>query len=146
MRQRLHHERLDVDVHIHPQGFIIYWSFPLASPFIAMASEGELLQSTDALFSNLLTPGSSLHPTFQRILDGAFALLFLVFVGLAVVTRGSVHIFALMAIEIGLWLSVKWFVSELQKTQVQVQGQVAGIQQMDVSDDGSCASNRKKEE
>ncbi|EMD41099.1 hypothetical protein CERSUDRAFT_43885 [Gelatoporia subvermispora B] len=63
---------------------------------------------TASLFSNLLTPGSSLHPTFQRILDGAFALLFLVFVGLAVVTRGNLHVFALMAIEAGLWFSVKW--------------------------------------
>ncbi|THH33716.1 hypothetical protein EUX98_g445 [Antrodiella citrinella] len=67
--------------------------------------------------SNILTPGSSLHPTFQLILDGAFAFLLMVLVGLAVLTRGNIHMFALIGIELCLWASVKWFVKELQKSQ-----------------------------
>lgn len=58
---------------------------------------------------NILTPGSSLHPTFLLILDGAFALLLCVFLGLLVLTRGNVHIFALIGIEGCLWASIKWW-------------------------------------
>lgn len=58
--------------------------------------------------SNILTPGSSLDPTFLLILDGAFACLFVVLVGLAILTGGNVHVIALILIECGLWASTKW--------------------------------------
>ncbi|KAI0347046.1 hypothetical protein BDW22DRAFT_1425126 [Trametopsis cervina] len=70
---------------------------------------------TDGSFPNILTPGSSLHPSLLLILDGAFGLLLCVFLGLLVLTKGSVHIFALIGIEGCLWASVKWVVSELKK-------------------------------
>ncbi|KAJ3490302.1 hypothetical protein NLI96_g1522 [Meripilus lineatus] len=72
-------------------------------------------QESNDFFSNILTPGSSLHPTFLLLLDVAFGSLFLVFIGLAVLTKGSLHILALMVILGALWASVKWFVHELQK-------------------------------
>ena len=59
-------------------------------------------------FGQILTPGSSLHPTFLLILDGAFALLLCVFIGLLFLTGGNIHILALIGIEGGLWASVKW--------------------------------------
>jgi NADH:ubiquinone oxidoreductase subunit 6 (subunit J) len=64
--------------------------------------------SQPSFLTNILTPGSSLHPTFLFILDVAFALLFITLVGLLFLTRGSVHIFALIGIEGSLWASVKW--------------------------------------
>ena len=62
-----------------------------------------------SFFSEILEPGSSLHPTFLLIVDAAFLALFLVFVALAVLTGGNLHVFALMAIELGLWASIKWY-------------------------------------
>lgn len=57
--------------------------------------------------SHILTPGSSLHPTFLLLVDGVFAsLLFILFL-LAFITR-SVHFLALILISMGLWASVKW--------------------------------------
>ncbi|KAJ7781471.1 hypothetical protein B0H16DRAFT_1498518 [Mycena metata] len=70
----------------------------------------------DSFFANVLKPGSSLNPQFLLILDVAFIALFLILVSLAVLTAGNLHIFALLAIELGLWASVKWFVHELQNT------------------------------
>ena len=58
--------------------------------------------------STILKPGSSLHPTFLLVLDGAFAVLFFVLLWLAYLTNGNLHIFALTAIELALWGSVKW--------------------------------------
>ncbi|KAF9449923.1 hypothetical protein P691DRAFT_811488 [Macrolepiota fuliginosa MF-IS2] len=68
------------------------------------------MASTESFLDSILQPGSSLNPTFLNILDGAFVTLFLVFVALAFVTAGNLHIFALMFIELGLWASVKWHV------------------------------------
>lgn len=62
----------------------------------------------ESFFANILKPGSSLNPTFLAIVDGAFVFLFLVFVALAFMTAGNIHIFALMGIEMALWASVKW--------------------------------------
>ncbi|KAI0698907.1 hypothetical protein BC835DRAFT_1412918 [Cytidiella melzeri] len=64
---------------------------------------------------NILTPGSSLDPTFLLILDGAFGTLLCVFLGLLYLTGGNIHIFALIGIEGCLWASVKWYIHELQK-------------------------------
>lgn len=58
--------------------------------------------------SNILTPGSSLHPTLQLMLDGAFAFLLFVLATLAVMTKGNIHLLALIVIELCLWASVKW--------------------------------------
>jgi len=78
-------------------------------------------QDGDTFFATLLTPGSSLHPSFLLILDGAFLLLLGVFLGLLWLTSGSIHIFVLIGVELGLWASVKWFVKELAVAQTQEQ-------------------------
>ncbi|KAJ8595361.1 hypothetical protein M405DRAFT_807464 [Rhizopogon salebrosus TDB-379] len=65
--------------------------------------------------SFLLKPGSSLHPTFLLAVDAAFALLFVVFAWSAYLTKGNLHFFALMGIQLALWASIKWFVQELKK-------------------------------
>ncbi|KAF8192435.1 hypothetical protein BJ912DRAFT_261025 [Pholiota molesta] len=78
-------------------------------------------------FSQILKPGSSLHPTFLLIVDCAFLLLLLVFIALIFVTGGNLHVFALIAIELGLWGSVKWFVNELKNLPVD-EGQNIGEQ------------------
>ncbi|KIM42933.1 hypothetical protein M413DRAFT_444551, partial [Hebeloma cylindrosporum] len=67
-----------------------------------------------SFLSTILQPGSSLHPTFLLIVDCAFLLLLLVFITLAFLTAGNPHVFALMGIELCLWVSVKWFVNELK--------------------------------
>ncbi|GLB33606.1 putative ER protein Pkr1 [Lyophyllum shimeji] len=79
-----------------------------------------------SFFGDILKPGSSLNPTFLAILDAAFVALFLVFVGLAFATSGNFHIFALMAIELALWASVKWFVNELKNTPIPREEQGSG--------------------
>ncbi|KAH9173423.1 hypothetical protein EDB89DRAFT_2068871 [Lactarius sanguifluus] len=68
--------------------------------------------------SAVLTPGSSLTPTFLLLVDGVLALLALTLVSLIVVSGGSVHPIALLLIELALWVSIKWFVNELQKTEL----------------------------
>ena len=77
---------------------------------LAPGDEASDASSLDSFFSNILTPGSSLHPTFQIILDGAFAALFTILLTLAFLTSGNPHIFALIIIEVALWASVKWCV------------------------------------
>ncbi|PPQ95508.1 hypothetical protein CVT26_008536 [Gymnopilus dilepis] len=81
-------------------------------------NEATQADSLASFFSNILSPGSSLHPTFLLIVDCAFLLLLLLFITLAFVTSGNPHIFALMGIELCLWASVKWFVYELKKIPV----------------------------
>jgi uncharacterized membrane protein len=63
---------------------------------------------SESFFANILEPGSSLNPTFLLIVDGVFTFLFLVFIALAFMTAGNIHILALMGIELALWASVKW--------------------------------------
>jgi len=58
--------------------------------------------------SNILTPGSSLHPTFLIVVDCTFLLLLLIFITLAILTSGNIHVLVLMTIELCLWASVKW--------------------------------------
>lgn len=65
---------------------------------------------TGSFFANILTPGSSFHPTFLLIVDFTLAFLAFVFVSLAVITGGNVHFIALLCIELGLWASIKWYV------------------------------------
>ncbi|RDB23183.1 hypothetical protein Hypma_009557 [Hypsizygus marmoreus] len=91
-----------------------------------MASSNDVAVD-DSFFANILTPGSSLNPTFLAILDSAFVSLFLVLLGLAFVTQ-SPHMLALMVIELCLWASVKWYVNELKKMPVAVQGQGEGAE------------------
>ncbi|CAL1702146.1 unnamed protein product [Somion occarium] len=81
------------------------------------SSESDPTSSEVDFMSNILAPGSSMHPTFLLILDGAFAVLLFVLLGMAVLTKGNIHVLALIAIEGCLWASVKWFVNEFQKAQ-----------------------------
>jgi hypothetical protein len=60
-------------------------------------------------FSEILKPGSSLDPKFLFVLDSAFVALLFILLALAVLTAGNLHIFALIAIELALWASVKWY-------------------------------------
>lgn len=78
-----------------------------------MTSPGRESQES-GFFSFILRPGTSRHPTFLLAVDCAFATLFLVFVWLAYLSRGNVHFFILMIIELLLWGNIKWFVKELQ--------------------------------
>ncbi|KAI5894054.1 uncharacterized protein SCHCODRAFT_02700610 [Schizophyllum commune H4-8] len=71
-----------------------------------------------SFFANILTPGSSFHPTFLLIADAAFLGLFFVLLALLFVTK-SLHFAVLILVEAGLWLSVKWFVNELRKTEME---------------------------
>lgn len=75
-----------------------------------MPSESDVGVST--FFSFVLKPGSSLHPSFLLAVDCAFAVLFLVFAWSVYLTNGNVHFFVLMAIEIALWASVKWYICD----------------------------------
>jgi hypothetical protein len=61
-----------------------------------------------SFFANILTPGSSLNPTFLLILDGAFSFLLFVLLVMAYITSWNGHIFALIGLELALWASVKW--------------------------------------
>ncbi|KAJ4472295.1 hypothetical protein J3R30DRAFT_3299027 [Lentinula aciculospora] len=61
-----------------------------------------------SFFSNILTPGSSLHPTFLLTLDVIFLALLLTLLGLVFATAGNIHLIALTGIELALWASVKW--------------------------------------
>ena len=61
-----------------------------------------------SFLSDILKPGSSLHYRFLLVLDVTFAALLAVLLSLLVFTGGNVHFFALIAIELGLWASVKW--------------------------------------
>ena len=60
--------------------------------------------------TNILIPGSSLDPTFILIVDATLSALLAVLLGLAYLTSGNGHIYALIGIELGLWCSVKWSV------------------------------------
>ena len=58
--------------------------------------------------STVLTPGSSLSPTFLLVVDGVLALLALTLISLIFVSGGSVHPIALLLVELALWVSIKW--------------------------------------
>ncbi|TDL29468.1 hypothetical protein BD410DRAFT_779871 [Rickenella mellea] len=70
--------------------------------------------SVVSFFSDILKPGSSLNPNFLIVVDGAFTCLLFVLLMLLWMTAGSIHLFALIAIELALWASVKWFINELK--------------------------------
>ncbi|KAF8528981.1 hypothetical protein BU17DRAFT_60714 [Hysterangium stoloniferum] len=76
----------------------------------------DTLFSDIPVVSHILTPGSSLHPTFLLIVDGVFLCLLLVLALLLFITGGNVHFIVLLGITSCLWASVKWFVHELKQT------------------------------
>ncbi|PBK73080.1 hypothetical protein ARMSODRAFT_1082434 [Armillaria solidipes] len=78
------------------------------------AEQNDKVDISESFVSQILTPGSSLHPTFILILDLSFAALLVVLVLLLFLTSGNVHFIGLIGIELALWASVKWFVNELQ--------------------------------
>lgn len=73
----------------------------------AAAQEGG---GRDGFLDNILTPGSSLNPTFLFIVDGALGLLLVVLLSLFIITHGNLHLLFLMVIECCLWASIKWYV------------------------------------
>src|SRR6266852_4633965 len=60
--------------------------------------------------SNILTPGSSLNPSFLLVVDVVLALLSLTLGSLAIATGGNVHLIALLFIALSLWLRSRWLV------------------------------------
>ena len=64
--------------------------------------------SGNDFFSTVLTPGSSLNPTFLLVVDGVLALLALTLVSLIIAPGVSVHPITLLLIELALWASIKW--------------------------------------
>ncbi|KAG8732629.1 hypothetical protein FRC12_019191 [Ceratobasidium sp. 428] len=72
-----------------------------------------------AVFAEILKPGSSRHPVFLLIVDGALALLLSVLLSLLYLTSGNIHIIALIGIECCLWASIKWFLHELRGVHAQ---------------------------
>lgn len=64
--------------------------------------------SDSDFLSNILEPGSSLNPTFLLVVDGVLALLSLTLGSLVFITRGNVHLIALLFIALALWVSIKW--------------------------------------
>ncbi|KAH8830177.1 hypothetical protein DL96DRAFT_1707013 [Flagelloscypha sp. PMI_526] len=71
--------------------------------------------SFSGFLSEILKPGSSLHPIFTLCVDIAFSLLLVVLLTCAFVTQGNIHFIALTLIALALWASVKWFIAELRK-------------------------------
>lgn len=76
---------------------------------IEEVDEKPVEEQGDDFLSNLLRPESSLDPTFLLIVDGAFATLLSIFLGLLYLTQGNGHLFVLLFITIGFWASVKWY-------------------------------------
>lgn len=91
----------------------------------------------------ILQPGSSLNPVFLNILDGAFVALFLVFIALAFVTSGNLHIFVLMFIELALWGSVKWYISILYITDGIITTLPRFVHELKLSREGTDDSGKK---
>ncbi|KIY71838.1 hypothetical protein CYLTODRAFT_418555 [Cylindrobasidium torrendii FP15055 ss-10] len=73
------------------------------------------VDTSESFFTQILNPGSSLHPTFLLALDLAFVFLLLVLVGLLFITGGNLHFVGLICVELALWGSIKWFVNELHQ-------------------------------
>lgn len=61
---------------------------------------------TQALFDSLFQPG--LNTPMRRAMDVCFYALFVVLSGLAYVTGGNIHVFALLTLALGLFLAVHW--------------------------------------
>jgi hypothetical protein len=70
-------------------------------------SESPSAADSDFL-SNILTPGSSLSPSFLLVVDVVLALLSLTLGSLAIATGGNIHLIALLFITLALWVSIKW--------------------------------------
>ncbi|EJU06225.1 hypothetical protein DACRYDRAFT_103170 [Dacryopinax primogenitus] len=77
---------------------------------------GDTTNDIVSFFADILTPGSSLRPQFLLALDVVLGFLLFIFLSLLCLTW-SLHFLALMAIDIGLWASVKFFVAELARTE-----------------------------
>ncbi len=96
-----------------------FFRFHLARSLIAAMSDDQSVTTSEVpqddssgdFISNILTPGSSLNPAFLTIVDGVLATLLLIFLGLLILTRGSVHFIFLMLVTGCLWASVKWCVA-----------------------------------
>lgn len=71
-------------------------------------AEPQPATAVESIIATILTPGSSLNPTFLLIVDLVLALLLGTFLVLAILTRGNIHVLVLMGIELGLWASIKW--------------------------------------
>ena len=76
----------------------------------ATGSNNAAVDAGQAVVEHIFTPGSTLNPTFLLIADSAFVALLIVLLAMLAATR-SIHFVALTAIELALWITVKWCVS-----------------------------------
>ncbi|KNC98357.1 uncharacterized protein SPPG_06065 [Spizellomyces punctatus DAOM BR117] len=67
----------------------------------------------EEIWNSIFTPG--VNSRVQGVMNLSFAGLFLSLTALAVATGGNMHVLALMAIAICLFLSVQWFLRELAR-------------------------------
>lgn len=74
-----------------------------------MAEEIEVDGDQGDFLSNILKPGSSLHPTFLLCVDIVIAILLLTLLGCTIVTHGNIHFILLSFVTVGLWGSIKWY-------------------------------------
>jgi hypothetical protein len=86
-------------------GLCSTYPVPFTNIIATLAMDGPL---TNSFFDDILKPGSTLQSSFLRVLDCAFAFLLVVLLSLAYLTSGNLHLFALVAIELCVWASVKW--------------------------------------
>ncbi|CAE6422592.1 unnamed protein product [Rhizoctonia solani] len=111
-----------------------------------MSTQSETETGVDSaipsIFAEVLKPGSSRHPVFLMIVDGALALLLSVLLSLVYLTKGNVHVIALIVIELCLWGSIKWFLQELRKVHAQEQEQAA----VSTPDQDSNQTENKKDQ
>ncbi|PWN38069.1 uncharacterized protein FA14DRAFT_159814 [Meira miltonrushii] len=67
----------------------------------------------ESVFDSLWQPG--LNTPMRRVMDMSFMGLFFVLFTLIFLTNFNIHVIALFCISIGLFLSIHWFLNELDK-------------------------------
>ncbi|CAE6365340.1 unnamed protein product [Rhizoctonia solani] len=97
-----------------------------------------------AIFNEILKPGSSRHPVFLLIVDGALALLLSVLLSLLYLTSGNMHVVVLIVIELCLWGSIKWFLHELRQVHAQEQERAAGANSSPDQDSNQPESKKEQ--
>ncbi len=75
------------------------------------AEQNDMVDVSESFVSQILTPGSSLHPTFLLILDSHLLPSSCARIPFVPHIGGNVHFIGLIGIELALWASVKWCVA-----------------------------------
>ncbi|KAJ3065229.1 hypothetical protein HDU98_011399 [Podochytrium sp. JEL0797] len=72
----------------------------------------------EEVWHSVFTPG--INSKVVRVMDACFYALFATLFGLLVVSGGSVHVVVLLLVAICLFVTVKWFVAELNKANAEI--------------------------